>query len=392
MTETRVAVVLTALDTEYDAVRRHLKDVEKYRHGAGTRFEIGTVDGTTCRIVLGLTDVGNHSAAVLAERAIQEFSPLVVLFAGVAGALRDKVDLGDVVVGSRVYAYHGGTSEDDGLKARPRGWEAPHGISQAAHDVARSGAWIRRLPPASGSPKVRFGPIAAGEIVQKSRISREAQWIREHYNDAMAIEMEAAGVAQAGHLNNAPVAIVRGISDRADDGKTSTNDGAWQPRAAANAAAFAIELAVELASEAEAAVVASNKSGTRTGSTGPERYSGSVFNMATGTVGIQAANVSGSTVRIAAVSPGGRSVDPATAVAELRTLLDRHRAAGGVDEETYEAARDELDTAQAMLLDPQPVSRRKSVLALKKFGGIMSDTADVAARATVAIAAVNGLS
>lgn len=390
MTETRVAVVLTALDTEYDAVRRHLKDVEKYRHGAGTRFEIGTVDGTTCRIVLGLTGVGNHSAAVLAERAIQEFSPLVVLFAGVAGALRDKVDLGDVVVGSQVYAYHGGTSEDDGLKARPRGWEAPHGISQAAHEVARSGAWIRRLPPASGSPKVRFGPIAAGEIVQKSRISREAQWIREHYNDAMAIEMEAAGVAQAGHLNNAPVAIVRGISDRADDGKTSTNDGTWQPRAAANAAAFAIELAVELSSEAEVAGVASNKAQPEAGAS--RGNSGTVFNMATGTVGIQAANVSGSTVRIAAVSPGGGSVDPATAVAELRTLLDRHHAAGGVDEETYEAARDELDTAQAMLLDPQPVSRRKSALALKKFGGIMSDTADVAARATVAIAAVNGLS
>jgi nucleoside phosphorylase len=58
--------------------------------------------------------------------------------------------------------------------------------------------------------------------------------------------MEAAGVAQAGHLNGSPVAIVRGISDRADGTKTTSGDGTWQPQAAANAAAFAVRLAEEL--------------------------------------------------------------------------------------------------------------------------------------------------
>src|SRR5699024_429062 len=55
----------------------------------------------------------------------------------------------------------------------------------------------------------------------RTPVSHEAEWIRQTYNDAMAIEMEGAGVAQAGHLSGSPVAIVRGISDRADGTKAT---------------------------------------------------------------------------------------------------------------------------------------------------------------------------
>lgn len=34
-------VILTALDLEYQAVRRHLTDLDVRRHPAGTRFEVG---------------------------------------------------------------------------------------------------------------------------------------------------------------------------------------------------------------------------------------------------------------------------------------------------------------------------------------------------------------
>jgi nucleoside phosphorylase len=148
---------------------------------------------------------------------------------------------------THVYAYHGGTSEDDGLKARPRVWEVAHGISQLASHLGRTRDWTDSVPSGTRAPKVHFGAIGAGEVVQNSRISYEAKWIREHYNDALAIEMEAAGVARAGHLNGSPVAIVRGISDRADG--TKTTSGAREPQAAANAAAFAVRLGEELIKE-----------------------------------------------------------------------------------------------------------------------------------------------
>ncbi|MFG3340650.1 purine phosphorylase [Glycomyces sp. NPDC048151] len=389
MTDTDIVVVLTALDLEYKAVRAHLDDTEVRRHEAGTRFETGTIRGTSCRIALALTGVGNQSSAVIAERVIQEFSPLAVLFVGVAGSLWDKPVRGDVVVAERVYAYHGGTSEDGGLKARPRAWEAPHAVSQLAHLLDRSGDWRERLPAESGSPDVRFGAIAAGEIVQNSSKSREAKWIRDHYNDAIAIEMEAAGVAHAGHLNSATVGIVRGISDMADGTKDATSDVQWQPRAAANAAAFAIALAEELVTERKALDMSRAESrpeaATSTGGT-------TVHNVASGQVGIQAGTVTGSTVWMNVAPTSDRIDDLAAAVADLRVRLDRARAAGEFDADTYEAAEEELDTAATALRAPNKDGRKKAVLALKRLNGLAAETTDVAAQIALVIAAVNGLS
>lgn len=392
MTDARVVVVLTALDLEYKAVRKHLKDIEQHRHSSGTRFEIGTVDGTDCRIALGLVGVGNASSAVLAERAIREFAPVAALFVGVAGAVWDSTPLGQIVVAERVYAYHGGTSEDDGHKARPRAWETSHHLSQLAHQLERSGTWAARLPldasmSDGGRPGVRFGAIAAGEVVLNSRVSVEARRIRKYYNDTTAIEMEAAGVAHAGHLNSAPVAIVRGISDRADGEKSSANDGTWQPRAAAHAAAFAIELAVELANEAEETSMTLNEPRP----TPPASTNTTVNNTASGNVGIQAANVTGASVWMPATAEREQVPDPAKALAELRVLLDRHRADGALDEETYDAAQTGLATAEKALRDPDSRGKKKAVIALRQFGGLVAHLTDLAAKTAVVITAVNGL-
>jgi 8-oxo-dGTP diphosphatase len=155
-----------------------------------------------------------------------------------------------VVVASHVYAYHGATSEDDGTTARPRTWELAHRAHQIAAHVERDADWARGLPEGSPAPRVHFGPVAAGEIALYSATSDVRQWLREHYNDAVAVEMEAAGVAQAVHLNDGLLAImIRGISDYGDKTKPATDAEGWQLGAAANAAAFACALTTSLASE-----------------------------------------------------------------------------------------------------------------------------------------------
>jgi 8-oxo-dGTP diphosphatase len=290
MSEQKTLVVLTALDLEYESIRGKLTEVRVQPHRAGTRFEVGRLADRDCRVALALVGKGNHAAAVLAERAISEFDPAALLFVGVAGALRPSVALGDIVVATHVYAYHGGTSQDDGLKARPRVWEVSHRAQQIAQHLKRTGEWARQLPPGVKRPDIVFGPIAAGEIVQDSTISAQAQWIREHYNDACAIEMEAAGVAQAAHLNDSlPVVVIRGISDRADGHKVAADHTGSQPRAAANAAAFAIALAAALAEE-----LGNDQRGTR-GSRETGQGDGTNTNIAFGNarVGVQAQNVYG---------------------------------------------------------------------------------------------------
>jgi 8-oxo-dGTP diphosphatase len=278
MHETTI-VILTAMNLEYNAVRARLSGVTEQTHPMGTRFEVGYLSGSGCRAVLALTGKGNQSAGVLAERAAAEYSPAAIIFVGVAGALQPHLGLGDVVVATHVYAYHGATSEDDGLTARPRTWELSHRVHQIAAHLERSGEWTPQPVP-----RVHFGPVAAGEIAHYSARSDARQWLREHYNDAIAVEMEAAGVAQAGHLNDAlPTVMVRGISDYADSSKSATDGAGWQPRAAASAAAFATALAGVLATEL----------GAGRGPSSGSRATGSPANLATGNarVGLQGTEV-----------------------------------------------------------------------------------------------------
>jgi adenosylhomocysteine nucleosidase len=379
-----LVVILTALNLEYEAVARRLAGLEPHLHPRGTRFELGTIPGTRHRVALGMTGKGNHAAAVLAERAIEEFSPSAVLFVGVAGALWDATALGDVVMATQVYAYHGGTSEDDGLKTRPRSWEAAHGIIQLAAHLSRAGDWAGDDTDCTGgrTPRVHFGPIAAGEVVQNSRNSYEAKLIRDHYNDALAIEMEGAGIAQAGHLSGSPVAVIRGISDMADGTKNTSGDGSWQPRAAANAAAFAIRLAKELIKERGDDTMRENSTGN-----GASR----VHIQNSGHVGIQAGTVTGSVVHMGVTQQASAPSDLAVELAELRSLLSREHSAGRIDGATYEAAGTEVEIAAGALPTDTPERKNAFVLALKRLRGLVSEVADVATKITALLAAVKSL-
>ncbi|MGN9914186.1 phosphorylase family protein [Phytohabitans sp. LJ34] len=243
-----IVVILTALEVEYNAVRTALGNLQAVRHPAGTIFEVGQLPGSPQPIAICVMGEGTQTAGIITERAAGMFNPKAVLFVGVAGALHDDIRIGDIVVGTRVYYYHGGQEDDSGFHSRPRSWDAPNDLEQLARYVARGGSW-RRWLTGGGPPQstVHFRPIAAGDVVLNSRTSPLATQIMRHYNDSAAIEMEGAGVARAAHLNRSMAAlIIRGVSDAADGTKTTAADADWQPMAAASAAAFAYELIASL--------------------------------------------------------------------------------------------------------------------------------------------------
>ncbi|WP_229796398.1 5'-methylthioadenosine/S-adenosylhomocysteine nucleosidase family protein [Saccharothrix coeruleofusca] len=238
-------MILTALQVEQRAVLEHLVDVEPHRHAAGTIFDVGTLAGQrNRRVALGVTGPGALGAATLTERAFAEFSPSAMMFVGVAGGLRDWLEIGDVVVATKVYSYHGGRSEDEEFLVRPRAWEISHAVEQTARRLPRDNAWAAALPE---TPGVHFEAIAAGDVVLNSTTSPVARKIRRNFNDAVAIEMESSGFALAGHLSGkVPMVTVRAISDRADGTKSTTDREGGQRVAARNAAAFAVALAAAL--------------------------------------------------------------------------------------------------------------------------------------------------
>jgi nucleoside phosphorylase len=237
-------VVLTALPVEYTAIRQHVDKLQAWQHPSGTVFEEGVLDGTQVQVVLAMTGEGNNATAVLTERANATYRPRALLFVGVAGALKDDLTLGDVVVATRVHAYHGGKETGEGFLARPRSWDAAHPLEQLARHLAVIGKWTLELPTANqdSPPKVEFRPIAAGEVVLNSRRSPLAAQLHGTYNDAAAIEMESAGASHAGHLGALPVLTIRAISDLADGSKDLADADGSQVRAFGYAAAFATGL------------------------------------------------------------------------------------------------------------------------------------------------------
>jgi nucleoside phosphorylase/tetratricopeptide (TPR) repeat protein len=252
------AVILTALGLEYDAVRAWLTDPQLQVHRSGTRYERGRLTDADAawEVVLAEIGAGNQAAATLTSQAIDTFDPDLVLFVGIAGSLVNSVQLGDVVAATRVDAYHGGKVVARRFVARPVTWPAAWPLEQAARQVSRERRWLERLgePPAqlaetlaAWPPQVHLKPILAGEVIVDSRESRLYRFLREHYNDAVAVEMEGAGLATAAHASGAvPAMVIRGISDLAGGAKQDTDAAGWQPRAAAHAAAFTVELLVNL--------------------------------------------------------------------------------------------------------------------------------------------------
>lgn len=242
---TGTVVILTALDLEFDAMQGYLTDISLQRHETGTLFAVGNLSGSAWRVALAEIGDGNRAAAVITEQARQTFEPEALLFVGVAGAVKDDIGIGDVVVATKVSSYQGGKDAPGGFLARPQTWDSAHALVQAARHALRGSNWLTAASPrfdAPGNVRVHFKPIGAGDVVLNSPDSPLKEQLQVHYNDVAAVEMESAGMAHAAHIGGVDVLTVRGISDKADGKKYASDDARNQPRAARLAAAAAVAI------------------------------------------------------------------------------------------------------------------------------------------------------
>lgn len=232
-------IILTALALEYEAVLAHLTDSQTLTHPRyGTRVKRGWLPGTPWQVDVVHLGEGNLTAATLTERVLTWLDPEAVLLVGVTGGLKGDVEIGDVVVATKVYSIHGGKQTPDGFLVQPEAWQASQRLEQSARDALGD----------TTDFKAYFEPIVLSDVILADRKTELAQHIRTHYDDAVAIEMESAGVIHAVHLADETGAlIVRGISDKADPDKFVEDKARSQARAATNAAAAAVAILRELA-------------------------------------------------------------------------------------------------------------------------------------------------
>jgi nucleoside phosphorylase len=239
------AVILTAIPVEYDAVKRHLINLEEITHPKGNVYEKGIFKGEYSNWEVGIAEVGagNNTCALQTERAISYFNPEVVLFVGIAGGIKD-LNLGDVVAAEKAYGYESGKVNTSKFQTRPTVGLSSYEIFERAKAEAKKDSWKERLPKKDQKKRIRAitKPIAAGEKVIVSKRSEVYKLLISTYNDTVAVEMEGYGFYTACHANgNLQFLIVRGISDLLKN-KSATDAKGYQQIAARNASAFAFQV------------------------------------------------------------------------------------------------------------------------------------------------------
>jgi nucleoside phosphorylase len=256
-TPPRCAVVITALPVERIAVLEHLRDVVEEAPVRGSIYRRGIFDDRSdpWDVIVAEIGAGNEGAAAEAERVLAHYTPEVAVFVGVAGAIKD-LSHGDVVASTKVYNYGAGKDRDDHFETRPD-TELPGYalLARARHEAGEPHWWdrIRRSGHQSAPtklPDAAVGPIAAGPKVLASTRTATFEFIRKHYGDAVAVEMEGHGFLLGVRMNHPILGVViRGISDRIGD-KNPDDDLNWQPIAARHAAAFAFQVLAKYSGEA----------------------------------------------------------------------------------------------------------------------------------------------
>ncbi|MBR9800808.1 5'-methylthioadenosine/S-adenosylhomocysteine nucleosidase, partial [bacterium] len=241
--------IITALPVEREAVVRRLENCTKQQFdGEPLTFYNGTlkIPGEAhpyTIVVTQLLEMGISDAAIATTNVINRWHPRIVLMVGIAGGVKGKAELGDVLVSQYAYYYEPGKATAEGFESRGRQFNSDLMLfGRAQHYEAAE--WMGEIhaarPDASGEeaalPSVRFGPIACGEQVIASLEVLDD--IKKQCPKMIGIAMEGAGAAK-GALSSGDTPRyleIRGVSDYAGPDK---NDG-WHEYAANAAAAFTI--------------------------------------------------------------------------------------------------------------------------------------------------------
>jgi adenosylhomocysteine nucleosidase len=210
--------ILSALAEEQAGLVEQLRDARRIDH-AGREFWQGSLGDIP--VVMALSRIGKVAAATTSVALIERFAVSAIVFTGVAGGVGERVQVGDVVVGTGFLQH-----DMDASPLFPRYQIPLTGQTVLAADAALARALVfasvvglQGLQNAGRSPLVHQGLIASGDRfvngLEETQCIVDA--LRSHGHAVLAVEMEGAAVAQVCHDYRLPFAAVRTISDRADD-------------------------------------------------------------------------------------------------------------------------------------------------------------------------------
>lgn len=190
--------IIVAMSKELELLKPMLENM-RVSDSNGVKFYCGNIGNH--KIAAMQCGVGKVNAALGALSMIETYHPQLVINTGVAGGMGNKVNVMDMVVGSKV-CYHdvwcGGfddTMSYGQVQGMPLYFDAASNVTKMIEE----------------SDSLHCGLIVSGDQFIDSEKQIEA--IGKHFPDAMAVDMESGAIAQTCYIKKTPFVSMRVISD-----------------------------------------------------------------------------------------------------------------------------------------------------------------------------------
>jgi adenosylhomocysteine nucleosidase len=214
--------IIGAMPEELDLIIASVENKEIVEHGSRVFYQ-GMLFGQ--EVVVVFSRWGKVAAATTAVSLILEFKVDRIVFTGVAGGVSPDVQIGDIVIAQRLFQHD--------MDARPlmRRFEIPltgktsfevipqnqEMMIKAVHQFLKEDKGFRKILADQNikNPKLIVGDIASGDLFISSPAMKNA--LIKNLPSVVCAEMEGAAVAQVCDDFSIPLAVVRVISDTADE-------------------------------------------------------------------------------------------------------------------------------------------------------------------------------
>jgi adenosylhomocysteine nucleosidase len=217
--------IISAMQEEIQALLHELKNVSTTVKGMRTYYT-GTLFNKN--VVLVFSRWGKVASAATTTQLINDFNIDEIIFTGVAGAIHPNLNIGDVVVGEKLFQHDMNASplfEQFEIPILRKKFLATQNtdklVTATAQFLETYHLYITKNNANKfniTNPKQVQGDIASGDqfISSIQKIKELNKWLPS----AVCVEMEGAAVAQVCFEYNIPFSIIRIISDKANDNAT----------------------------------------------------------------------------------------------------------------------------------------------------------------------------
>lgn len=216
--------VIGAMAEEVERLHQHL-DTESVTEHAGRHYRHGFLAGQ--RVTVVQSRIGKVAAALTAASLVRDHDVDAIVFTGIAGAMHDRLAIGDVVVATDLLQHDlagppamfaRGEIPLLGVVELPTDPELTAAAVAAAGDFLSDG--LESIVTSDqlaelgiGRPVVHTGQVATGDEFIEGDLK---EIVRRRAPNAVCVDMEGAAVAQVCHeLGGVPLCVIRAISDLA---------------------------------------------------------------------------------------------------------------------------------------------------------------------------------